>query len=566
MRAGPEHATAAADQAIIAARTAEEMGAYEDAAQWYGRAVEIAERDPAVPIAGVRLAYGHALLASGDRATARTTLLVAGAAARAGGDPVALARAALALAGPAGFEVSLLDADQVGLLADARDALPAAELGLRALVAARLSVALTDLADDDRRRMLADEAAELAQSSGDRAARAEALAARCDAFAGPEAVADRLGWSTELITIAEELRSSSLELLGRRLRLVCLLELGDLRAADTEITAYGVTADRLRHPLPAWYPSLWRSMQALADGRIGDAELLAQEAAERGRRAGSQNATMLVTTPRWISPLAGEVGDAERLTAVDGLVSASRRRRMRGGVPHFHHRQIGDQDQARTWLATAAARVPNAPRDSEWLPMMTQFAELVAGVGGQPIAGWAYQITPAVRRPAGRRGHRCGAARAGRAAARTARGRGRPAAAARGGERAIGRCRELGATMLLARSLYDGGQTMHDPGWQAEAAELYRRIGCGPPLPSAAAPPLIPPPANRTSSGTTRTSGRCAMPAKRSDCGIPRGSATWPDCSAGRVSRWPPSISRAPRDPPAVPWRTACTSRVTSAR
>ena len=158
----------------------------------------------------------------------------------------------------------------MGLLADAREALPAAELGLRALVAARLSVALTDLADDDRRRMLADEAVELARSSGDRAARAEALAARCDAFAGPEAVADRLGWSTELITIAEELRSSSLELLGRRLRLVCLLELGDLRAADAEITAYGVTADRLRHPLPAWYPSLWRAMQALADGRIGD--------------------------------------------------------------------------------------------------------------------------------------------------------------------------------------------------------------------------------------------------------------------------------------------------------
>ena len=82
MRAGPEHATAAADQAIIAARTAEEMGAYEDAAQWYGRAVEIAERDPEVPIAGLRLAYGHALLASGDRATARATLLAAGAAAR----------------------------------------------------------------------------------------------------------------------------------------------------------------------------------------------------------------------------------------------------------------------------------------------------------------------------------------------------------------------------------------------------------------------------------------------------------------------------------------------------
>ena len=202
---------------------------------------------------------------------------------------------------------------------------------------------------------------------------------------------------------------------------------------------------------------------------------------------------MLVMTQRWI--LAGEVGDAERLLRPSTASESSRRRPMPGAAASlgFHHRQLGDQDQARTWLATAAARVPGAPRDSEWLPMMTQFAELVAGLGGHPIAGWAYRslrpyadllvvegigavLRGPVERPLGL----------------LAAADGQPAAARGHFERAIGRCRELGATMLLARALYDGGQTLNDPGWQAEAAELYRRIGCGPPLPSAAAPPRHP--------------------------------------------------------------------------
>jgi hypothetical protein len=44
-------------------------------------------------------------------------------------------------AGPAGFEVSLLDGEQIGLLEEAKSALPEGQAALMALVTARLPVA-----------------------------------------------------------------------------------------------------------------------------------------------------------------------------------------------------------------------------------------------------------------------------------------------------------------------------------------------------------------------------------------------------------------------------------------
>jgi hypothetical protein len=50
-------------------------------------------------------------------------------------------------------------------------------------------------------------------------------------------------------------------LLGRRLLVVALLELGEMVEADAQIRAFSATADALREPLYRWYVPLWRGVQ-----------------------------------------------------------------------------------------------------------------------------------------------------------------------------------------------------------------------------------------------------------------------------------------------------------------
>ena len=92
----------------------------------------------------------------------------------------------------------------------------------------------------------------------DDGSQAYALSALCDALAGPAYTAERLAHATEIVRRATQLRNPALELLGRRVRLVALLEKGDRAAAEAEITAYRLRAEAFGHPLYTWYIPLWR--------------------------------------------------------------------------------------------------------------------------------------------------------------------------------------------------------------------------------------------------------------------------------------------------------------------
>ena len=288
-------------------------------------------------------------------------------------------------AGRAGFEVGLLDQRQVDLLERLREVpLPAVS---RALVTARLSVALTFLGSAERRLALATDAVAMARRCGDDAAVAAALAALCDAMAGPDHCHQRLAHATEIVTIAERLRDSRLVLLGRRLRLVAFCETGRFADADAEITAYRALADSMGHPLYTWYVPLWRGMQALAGRRFADCRAALAEAAALGARAGSDNAEVLVSTQRWL--LCAESGDRDGLRAMLGELE---RAELPGAWPHITRAlvlaQLGRVGQARAQLDAVAPMVPDMVRDSEWLPAMVQLAETLAAIGPHALTGW----------------------------------------------------------------------------------------------------------------------------------------------------------------------------------
>ena len=394
---GPEQAGEAARYAREAAVRAEALSAFEDAARWYERAVEVRDAGSAEPVelVEVLLGLGSARLGAGEREAARAALLRAAALAREAGRADLLARAALGLGtGAVGFEVDLQDREQLDLLTEARAALAAepTHAALRAAVTARLSLAAGLVEPEKHRIALAEEAVRTARQAGDPATLGPALAALCDARPGPDHCRDRLDWSTQIVTTARDLRDPVLELLGRRLRLVALMETGEFAGADAEAVAYETAVRPLRRPLYAWYVPLWRGARALMEGRYDACAAALDEVEELGRRAGSANAAMLAATQRWC--LTAETGDAAGLERVRGEAAQLERSPMLWPRVSLAlvAAQFGRLDEAARRLSAVAPRLGGAPRDSEWLPMLAQAAETVAAVGSHPCAPALYEL------------------------------------------------------------------------------------------------------------------------------------------------------------------------------
>ncbi len=384
--AGSEHAVDAAARCLDAAANAADMQAFEDAVRWRTQALDLLT-DPAER-ADVLVTRARELRAAGEREGARHDLLAAGSLAQQANRPDLLAHAALGLgSGPGGFEVDLADTTQLDLLEEALRALPTDALALRALVLARLSVARSLVQTPAERERTAAEAIGLARDSGDPVALGVALAAHCDAIAGPDHVEERLHQATEVVELAREARDGDLELLGRRLRLVAMLEKGDRPAAEREARAYEGRANEVRHPLYLWYPALWRSLWAMAEGRYDEAAAQLAEVARIG--AGSSNAQVLGTTATWV--LLTARGDRDRLrdlhahfdtAGFDGLwVNVS---------DALMHLELGERERARARFAPASHRLDELAVDSEWLPTMAQAAIVVEALGDQDAAAHLY--------------------------------------------------------------------------------------------------------------------------------------------------------------------------------
>jgi hypothetical protein len=303
----PERAAKASRQA---AQRARQRLAFMDAAAHLGRAAVslVAAGADESDVIDVMIDQADMTLRAGQPDNAREIYLDVAVRARRRGRSDELARAALGLGtGLAGFEVALRDADQVALLEEVLAGSLSDSSVLRSLVLARLAVASFFVSP--RRHdpfALATEAVAIARANGDDRAIGYALSALCDAMAGPQHGEERLAHATEIVAIGARV-DPAIELLGRRLRVRAFLELGDLRAVDVEIAAFGGLADRLRQPLYSWYTPLWRGMRALTRGRFEEVERCLAEAAAIGAAAQSENAGLLTATlDLWRALFAGE--------------------------------------------------------------------------------------------------------------------------------------------------------------------------------------------------------------------------------------------------------------------
>lgn len=328
------------------------VGHYRDAVAW-GRG----SRD-------VRRRLGAALVHAGRIDEGRELLHRVAEEALRARDAEELALAVLALGGGiGGFEVDVFDGRQLVLLDRALELLPAGDSALRAAVMARLSLARAPVATPGERAALAEEAVAMAARVGAREAEIGALAALCDAHAGPDHVETRLTAAERMLGLAAG--NALLELLARRLRIRARLELGDLTDVDADVVGYARVAARLRSATYSWPVALWRGMRAVQRGDLAAGTAYAEEVAALGREAGSENARLMAWALEW--SLARQRHDQE---ALRGLIEVLLGMPEHGSDCTFAilFAQAGDHDRAREHLRRlVAAGLDTVPRNSEYL-------------------------------------------------------------------------------------------------------------------------------------------------------------------------------------------------------
>ena len=383
----------AAIAAIRAGHHARSVLAEGEAAAWFRRALDLLRGAGGVALddgpdeIDLLLALGEAEVRAGHVEPSRAAYLDAAELARRRHRPDQLADAALGLgAGLGGFEITLFDMSQIGLLEEALAALPPDGSTRRAMVLGRLSVAMAFVADESRRLELSDAAVAMARRVGDPATLGHTLAARCDALSGPEHSERRRDLAAEIVAVATRLGDRRLELLGRRHAVAALLELGDMVAVDDQVRRFAVAADVIREPLYRWYVPLWHGMRALMVGDIAASEAACAEAEAIGG-AGSANCRMLVVTQTWVRlRVERRYGDAaawftDRVADVFGFELPGVR--MLDALCHLH---AGRPEQARAHVAGIVADLSGPVRDAEWLPTLAQAAELAVELRDTDLA------------------------------------------------------------------------------------------------------------------------------------------------------------------------------------
>ncbi len=370
----------AIDFALAAARRADRLLAWEEAAQHYRAALRSRElagaREDRVR-ADLLLALGASEDHAGMEAEARATFAAAAATARALGDGALLGRAALGFAGQWSI-LGRVDAARVALLDEALTALGGEDSPLRARLLARLALELYYSGEPERRLARSEEAVDLARRLGDPRTLAVCLDARHYALWRPENVNERLEVASELRRVAEETGDPELELEGAGWTVVDLLELGDVQGADIQIAAASKLAEALQRPIWLWWSSLLRCTRAQLVGQFDEAERLAEATLEIGRRGQAENALNAYAQALFnIRREQGRLAEVE--PAVRGFIEAYPMLVAWRAALALMLIELGRTDEARAEFE--ALPLDDLPRDANWLIGVTLLAEVCGTLG-----------------------------------------------------------------------------------------------------------------------------------------------------------------------------------------
>ncbi|HET6692475.1 MAG TPA: hypothetical protein VFG74_16600, partial [Miltoncostaeaceae bacterium] len=363
----------------------------------YAQAAEHLERALAIPgldatrRGDLLVGLGQARARAGAVDAARVAFDGAAAMARADGDGVLLARAAIG-AGGLGVVVAGEDPARSALLREAIATLGDGEPALRARLMARLATERPYAPGGDRLALSA-EALELARESGDPDALLEALVARRIGVWDPDHLGEREATSRELVAMGRGRGDRERELQGHHWLMVDLLEAADVRGAERELAAHERLADALCLPAYRWYGPIWRGLIAVLRGDAAAGARLAARGAELGAAAGDANAelsaVMNAVTARFIEGRTAEEDAAllERFVATSPVGIAYR------SMLAWVLAARGDAASARAHLAIVARDgFADLPRDVNWMSAMHESAEAALALGDEVVMADAERL------------------------------------------------------------------------------------------------------------------------------------------------------------------------------
>lgn len=267
----PARVRAAVDACVRAADAAGASHAHAEAVRHCS--LGLSRAGAVAPDAALRLrllvTLGRAQIGNNQVAEGRATLLEATTLARAVGNRVALAQAALAYAGRE--ETPYLDELRVRRLDEALQRLPRRDSPLRAQVSARLAEALCLHPDARRRTRLAQAAVAMGTRLGDPLSCC--LAQRGLHLAGSFGanVRARLAVARAELAAALDVGDPILIRDARSDGIGDLLDLGERAALDTELARFGRLARQVPEPLLLWFDAHYGAMLHLLTGELAQA-------------------------------------------------------------------------------------------------------------------------------------------------------------------------------------------------------------------------------------------------------------------------------------------------------
>jgi class 3 adenylate cyclase/tetratricopeptide (TPR) repeat protein len=371
----------------LAGDRASEQLAHEQAAELYAHALKLFDisdlTEDSTRRCDLLIALGEAQRRAAHPAH-RQTLLEAAALAQTIGDIDRLAAAALAntrTIGPA----TTVDRERVAVLTAALEAIGDDDSSVRARLMAGLAGELFN-GEWERRVELSEQAVTIARRLGDATTLANVLIPVLRTLRHPSTLAFRLGLTSELAGLAEQLGDATVAFSAAWYGFGAALEAGDMDLARRYLDRSARWADDLAQPALRWSVSVPRIALTTLAGSLGEAEHLAHQAVEIGIRAGYPDAQVFFAGQLVAMRIVQDrVAELEALTSK--IVAHDQSLWAWHAVLALVYCKLGRVDTARQIFEKLAADdFASFPYNMVWLSGMAFSAEVCAELGDVPGA------------------------------------------------------------------------------------------------------------------------------------------------------------------------------------